>query len=110
MSKQQASVDVLEGNPIRVRNLAMPYGVFVTIKNYTIHNNTVVADTLFASEDEIEADFYHTKETNISIKGKQAGDLIIRLLRMGIMVHFLDDSASIIKKMSPPLYNKYYSV
>ncbi len=96
-------------NPIRVKDLSFTMPEWLIIYNNTVHNNTVIADTLIRKDEDIKADYFHSVETNKRICMNRAADLSLSLLRQGIIITFLDDSINHIRKMSPPLYNKYYS-
>lgn len=97
--------------PIRVKDLSIQRHEWEIIYGKTIHDNTVICDSLFAKEEDIKADLFHSVETNRVLYKKRAADLAIHILRAGIKVIFLDgiESENHVRKMSPPLYNKFYS-
>jgi hypothetical protein len=94
--------------PIRLKDMAIKIDQFLTIRNYTVNNGTVISETLFRPTDKISADFLHTKETNEKIAVRNAMALTVRLLREGTKIVFLDGSEREIEKFSPPLYDKFY--
>src|SRR5687767_9184266 len=105
------SEDIKSENPIRLKHLALTNSQWLTILHYTANDGTVIADTLDRDKSTIEADFMHSKATNERIAQTNAADLAIRLLRSGVKITFLDGDKSlkIIQKLSPPLYDKFYS-
>jgi hypothetical protein len=97
--------------PIRLKDLALTYDQFLTIRNYTVNDGTVVVDTLYRDPAFIQADFFHTKSTNERIAVRNAVDLTVRLLRSGVRIIFNDGHKSTreIQKFSQPLYDKFYN-
>jgi hypothetical protein len=108
---QSTHVPIEEANAIKLRNLSLEKQYWLNISNGVKHNNIVIVDTFFAPDQEIEADFFHSKDTNIKRLSSNAVDLFSRLIKQGYTVRFLDDSAKrIVQKLSPPIYDKYYSL
>jgi hypothetical protein len=94
---------------IRLKNLSISRQVWLNIKNNLVHSNHIIANTLFAPEDEIEADYFHSKETNIKKYNSNAANRVIEFLKEGYNITFLDGSETKIRMFSPPLFDKYYS-
>lgn len=97
--------------PLRLKDLAFNSDEWALLFSSVKHDGSVLADTLFRRDDMIQRDFFHSKETNIRIRRNNAVDLCLVLLRNNIRVEFVDglNSSNVIRKISPPLWNKFYN-
>jgi hypothetical protein len=96
-----------ETQAIRLRDMAITYDLFLMIKNNTVNNGKIIADRMMRLKESIQADFFHSKETNQKIAEKNAVDLTTRLLKSGYEITLLDGDWSVLQSVSPPLYDKY---
>lgn len=77
-----------------------------------INVSTVVnVVNLIIPKKQVEADYLHSLKTKIRISERNAYDNLLRLLREGVLVNFLNDPVecmTVVQKVSPPLYDRYY--
>ncbi|MDP9954712.1 hypothetical protein J2X97_000349 [Epilithonimonas hungarica] len=98
----------MKTNPIIFKNLALSTSEFMLIFLATVHNEKVVAESLYFQNREYKRQ--SGIEYSLEQLDKRSIDLALFLLRKGIYIEFLKESdIEEIKKISPPLYDKYYN-